>query len=445
VATTITLPVEAIRRESLATAKGLGFPINESLPLLGERASTRTVDEIVDRLLCLNAVAMCACGFDRAQAHAWLSKENLTDKLTALERHFIEGDTGNGDLFLAEIESIDALLWAGGMERTLDVTSKRDPFPPTRVPNPSTDEDSNLFRTWIRPRSTLEIAAKCDLAICVHWGVRNAVLCYPKLLLTWGPPEIIEARHRAPEWLLSDQPWQEIPLDTRLGRDVAIHRQPPEDKGTPESTTSPEFVRRQSLRMRIAFNLGYPINPGLPFVALRNPKSKDEAVSRLLCLFAIGERTEGIGLRKVRAWLKSEGLQKAVTRDERACLEWSSRRPHPFTLYNVESIWTLAWALGLVEELDFGKDAGDDLSGLLPDIKKDESGAALRAKATLRPWEEILAACDLTDCIHWAIREANVKGWKQAGKVHPYAITERRRALKWLICAEAWNEIWLDS
>ena len=158
-ATTITLPVEAIRRESLATAKSLGFPINESLPPLGERASTRTVDEIVDRLLCLNAVAMCACGFDRAQAHAWLSKENLTDKLTALERHFIEGDTGNGDLFLAEIESIDALLWAGGMERTLDVTSKRDPFPPTRVPNPSTDEDSNLFRTWIRPRSTLEIAA----------------------------------------------------------------------------------------------------------------------------------------------------------------------------------------------------------------------------------------------------------------------------------------------
>ncbi len=442
-ATTITLPVEAIRRESVAAAKSLGFPINESLPLLGERAATRTVDEIVDRMLCLNAVAMCACGFDRALAHVWLSKENLIDKLTALERHFIGEDTGNCELFLAEIESIDALLWASGMERTLDVTSERDPFPPTRVPNPSTGEDSNQFRTWIRPRSTLEIAAKCDLAICAHWGVRNAALCYPKFLLGWGLPEIIEARHRALEWLLSDGPWQEVPLDTRLGRDVAIHRPLPEDKDTAESTTFPEFIRRQSLRM--AFNLGYPINPGLPFVALKNPKSKDEAVSRLLCLFAVGARTEGIGLRKVRAWLKSEGLQKAVTRDERAFLEWSSRQPHPFILYNMESIWTLAWALGLVEELDFGKDVGGDLIDLLPDIKKDESGVPLRAKAALRPWEEILAACDLADCIHWAIREANVKGWKQSGRVHPYAITERRRALKWLICGEAWNEIWLGS
>jgi hypothetical protein len=451
VATTNTLPVEAIRRESVAVAKGLGFPINESLPLLGERASARTADEIVDRLLCLNSVAMCACGFDRAKIHAWLSQENLIDKLTALERHFIGEDTGQGDLFLSEIESMRTLVWALGMALPLDFESSRSPSPAielwnigSRLPDIKKGESSKQFRTWVRPKSTSDIAALCDLTICAHWGIGQAAISHPKTLSDWMSPAEIEARRRALEWLLSDQPWQENPLDTSFDGVVAARCPPLEDKdATAESTTFRELIRKQSLR--IAFNLGYPINPGLAFVRPKNPKSKDEAVSRLLCLFALVTRAEGISRRKVRAWLKSEELAKVLTRDERGYLEWSNGETHPFISYNVESIWTLAWALGLIEELDFGKDAGDALIGLLPDIKKGESGAALRARAVLRPWEEVLAACDLADCIHWAIREANIKGWKQVGKVHPYAITERRRALKWLICGEAWNEIWLDS
>jgi Domain of unknown function (DUF4272) len=442
--TKIALPVEAIRRESLAAAKDLGFPINESLPLLGDSASTRTADEIVDRLLCLNAVAMCACGFDRARAHAWLSRENLVDKLTALERHFIGEDTGKGDLFLSEIESIWALLWALGMATHLNVTIGCGSFLSTRVPNAATGENSRQFRTWVRPRSTSEIAAAGDLTICAQWGFRQAALSYPKKVWDWLSPDEIEARRRALEWLLGDRPWQEGPLDTSFGGDMTAHLPPPETDGaSAEPATFRESIRRQSLKT--ASNLGYPINPGLPFIALENPKSKDKAVSRLLCLFALAERALGIGLRRVRAWLKSEGLSKDLTRDERAFLEFSDGNAHQFVLYNMESVWTLAWALGLVEELDFGKDCGDDLTDLLPDIKKDESSAALRAKAALRPWEEILAACDLADCIHWGIRETNMKGWKQSGKVHPYAITERRRALNWLICDEAWNVISLDT
>jgi hypothetical protein len=38
-----------------------------------------------------------------------------------------------------------------------------------------------------------------------------------------------------------------------------------------------------------------------------------------------------------------------------------------------------------------------------------------------------------------------MKGWKPSGKVHPYALTERRRALRWLICDKAWNVVSLAS
>ncbi len=440
----IALAVEAIRRDSLVTARDMGLPTNESLPLLADVVSTRTADEIVDRLLCLNAVVMCACGFDRAKTHAWLNREKLIEKLASSERHFIGEDTGEGDMFLAGIESISTLMWIIGMDIHLFIERPSDPFRPHRVPNAETGEDSELFRTWVRPRSTIEIAAACDLAACVQWGIRQATLSHPKTLTGWTSAEQMEPRRRVLEWLLSDQPWQETPLDSSFGGERAAQPSRPEDADVAaQPVPFRESIRRRSLKT--VSDLGYPINPGLPFAALESPKSKDEAVSRLLCLYAQAVRAEGIGLRKVRAWLSSEGLSKAQTRDERTFLEWSTRDPDPFTAFNVESIWTLAWALGLVEELDFGKDTGDELIDLLPDIKKGEGGAALRAKAALRPWEEILAACDVADCIHWAIREEHMKGWKPSGKVHPYALTERRRALKWLICGKAWNVVSLAS
>jgi hypothetical protein len=81
----------------------------------------------------------------------------------------------------------------------------------------------------------------------------------------------------------------------------------------------------------------------------------------------------------------------------------------------------------------------------LPDLKGNASSADFQSNAKLRPDEEIAAACDLAYCIHWAVRQSHLKGVKMSGKVQPYVVVERRRALEWLLTDASWEEVALDT
>ena len=62
-----------------------------------------------------------------------------------------------------------------------------------------------------------------------------------------------------------------------------------------------------------------------------------------------------------------------------------------------------------------------------------------------RPQEAILSQFDLAYCLHWAVRDAMLKGQAVPGKLSGNAIIERRRALEWVAGEEAWDEVLLDT
>jgi len=208
-----TTALRSLREGSSAFLKRLKFPINESLPLLDPIKSIRTVDEVIDRLLCLHACAAYASGFDRDEAHAWLKREGLFDKLTWLELEFLTTNPDAEMIFVDRIEAMWALAWIIGIVPQLDFSKECSDDFVEMMPDLLTQESSSAFREKARLRPIDEIAAACDLAYCLHWGIRHAAVTGQKRPGRLEE-EDIEERRRGLDWFLSDEPWEEWRLDT---------------------------------------------------------------------------------------------------------------------------------------------------------------------------------------------------------------------------------------
>lgn len=108
-------------------------------------------------------------------------------------------------------------------------------------------------------------------------------------------------------------------------------------------------------------------------------------------------------------------------------------------------MWALAWALGLVQELDFWKDCDNGFVTMMPNLKTEESGEEVRSKSRLRPVDELASACDTAYCLHWAVRQSELEGKRPPDALKPYVVIERRRALEWLLGDEPWDALSLDT
>ena len=113
--------------------------------------------------------------------------------------------------------------------------------------------------------------------------------------------------------------------------------------------------------------------------------------------------------------------------------------------WQVQGIYILAWALGVLESIDLWKPCPDDLVLRLPDLKSLQATAELRRALALRPTTEIAAEADLAYCLHWAVRDARLNGRRTPADLEEIELVERRRALEWLLCDEDWYSISLDT
>lgn len=202
-------------------------------------------------------------------------------------------------------------------------------------------------------------------------------------------------------------------------------------------------IRERSLEL--ASKAGLTILPTLPLLDGKlRPRSSEEAVERLLCLNAIAAVSYGFDRAKARDWLRQEHLDGLLTEAEHRFIERAEGDPQFFQT-QVEGMWALAWALSLVSRLDFWKDSDNKFVTILPNLKAGESSTELRRKLHMRPIDDLISACDLAYCLHWAVRQAELNGKQPPAGLKGYVVIERRRALEWLLGNEPWDAVSLDT
>ena len=113
---------------------------------------------------------------------------------------------------MEQIEGMWALCWCLGIVPELDFSKPCSNDFVKLLPDLKRNEPGDEFRKKAVLRDPREVVAQCDLAYCLHWGVIHAELS-GKRQRAIKSYMIIE-RRRALEWMVSDDPWDELSLDT---------------------------------------------------------------------------------------------------------------------------------------------------------------------------------------------------------------------------------------
>lgn len=205
------MDTDKIRRASAQKALKYGFRIPDHLPVLNPETVIRSAETTTGRFLCLCIVTACGHGFSRKNACSWLKSENLVDALSSQETDFIINGDGDPAFFKLRVESAWALAWVLGLVPYIDLDRIcADDF--VKVwPDFRVNEDSHRVRTGITMRPAEEIVSECDLAYCLHWGIRQAFIDGEVVRI--DEYTVIERRY-ALEWVISEEDWDDISLDT---------------------------------------------------------------------------------------------------------------------------------------------------------------------------------------------------------------------------------------
>jgi hypothetical protein len=169
--------------------------------------------ELLNRALILTALAACGFGFPRPKGLAWIEREGLAEALSPSEERFLRREKGRREGYQKQVEALWALCWVLGVTDSLDFDVACPSDFVTMLPNLKTGEPSDWFRSRCHLRSPEEVGAACDTAYCLHWALREARLAggpWPPQVIPW----ILLERRRALEWSLSEDEWDQVPLDT---------------------------------------------------------------------------------------------------------------------------------------------------------------------------------------------------------------------------------------
>ncbi|MFN4097720.1 MAG: DUF4272 domain-containing protein [Sphingomonas sp.] len=203
---------------------------------------------------------------------------------------------------------------------------------------------------------------------------------------------------------------------------------------------SSEEIRRASVSELIT--RGYGIPEHIPPTEVRSVLSSKMVLARLACLHLCAAVAYGFSSEQALAWAEAEGVQDALDPRESRFLNKPSRSS--CFQQQIEGMFTLTWALGLEDELDWFSAVDDQFAGRLPDLRIAEGLAPFKQRIAPRDQAQIARATDLGYCVHWLWREAALARGKPL-PVEEYVIAERRRALEWLTGNGGWYEISLDT
>jgi hypothetical protein len=208
------LDTRQIRKENEQQVRRMGYEFNPHLPLIEPPKRFRSVDEICRRTLALFCVVAVANNSRREVAVKWLQGESLFSELTPTEQTFISSSTiTDKSAFLAQEESLWALVWVLGFVNVLDFSTYCQPVLASLFPNVRAGETSDSFKHRAALRRSEDIVKAIDLAYCIHWAVRDATV-NGRSVVGSVPPYVVVERRRALEWIIGEEDWENVALDT---------------------------------------------------------------------------------------------------------------------------------------------------------------------------------------------------------------------------------------
>lgn len=205
-----------------------------------------------------------------------------------------------------------------------------------------------------------------------------------------------------------------------------------------------ENERARSKTLEILAGKGLVIPKSLPLLEEDQLRSTDEILDRLLCMTATAAVSYGFNRKNALTWLTQENLTSKLLVDEKKFIEGSIGNSKSFQI-RIEGMWALAWAISIVDELDFWQDCDPQFVTILPNLRIYESSLRIRKSARLRSFTEVIAARDIAFCLHWILRDDILNNRPVSGGLKHYVVVERRRALDWMVRGEDWNDGDLDT
>ena len=200
------------RSKSLEVLAAAGMSLPKSLPLLDD-FQVRSLTEIVDRIICLNAVASAAHGLNKDKALTWLLQEGMSGSLTKDEHLFLHKGIGNSDTFKIKVESMWALAWVVNMIPTLDFWKHCESSFVMILPDIKKSESTAELRNRAVLRSKDDIGFQSDLAYCLTWLIRETEMRHSQEQIG-VTPYVVTERRRALDWVTYHSEWDLILLDT---------------------------------------------------------------------------------------------------------------------------------------------------------------------------------------------------------------------------------------
>lgn len=114
--------------------------------------------------------------------------------------------------------------------------------------------------------------------------------------------------------------------------------------------------------------------------------------------------------------------------------------------WRYECLWTLLWALGFIERLEY-PDKICDVAKSVSILKSFEDFNEFLNKSNLRSKEEILDEADLIYRYDWACVNARIKGRQAPSELDSGVVVERHKTLNWLInyMDDEWDDVGTDT
>jgi len=114
-------------------------------------------------------------------------------------------------------------------------------------------------------------------------------------------------------------------------------------------------------------------------------------------------------------------------------------------VWEYECFWSLAWALGLIDDIADASSECDCIKAIKL-VSECRDYETFRSRCRMRSPDEIMDMLDLYWRYHWAAVEERIDPSKSAGKLDEEVILERRRGLEWLICdTDDWHDLTIDT